>query len=110
MTKYGVHITETAEEDIDEALGYLITIKHNPTAAASLLEEFEVKKKAIIDFPLKYQTLDDPLLDFLGIRGMPVKKYFAFYMVEGNEIYIIRFLHQKQNWKFILKEDICNLV
>ena len=110
MTKYYVHIAETAEEDIDEALGYLITIKHNPTAAANLLEEIEAKKKTITDFPLKYQTIDDPLLDFLGIRNMPVKSYYIFYMIEGNNIYIIRFLHQKRNWKYILKEDIFNLV
>lgn len=108
MTTYCVRITETAENDIDETLGYLITIKHNPTAALKLLEEIEEKKKTVSDFPLKYQTIDDPLLDFLGIRSMPVKNYFAFYIVDGNTIYIIRFLHQKQNWKGILKSDFLN--
>ena len=101
MTKYYVHIAETAEEDIDEALGYLITIKHNPTAAANLLEEIEAKKKTITDFPLKYQTIDDPLLDFLGIRSMPVKSYYIFYMIEGNNIYILS--------GFCIKSEIGNI-
>lgn len=105
MTKFYVHIAETAEHDIDETLGYLIAIKHNPTAALILLEEIEKKKKTISDFPLKYQTVDDPFLAFFGIRCMPVKNYFAFYIVDGNNIYIIRFLHQKQNWKSILKTE-----
>ena len=108
MTKFYVHIAETAEHDIDETLGCLIAIKHNPTAALNLLEEIEKKKKTISDFPLKYQTVDDPLLEFLGIRCMPVKNYFAFYIVDGNNIYIIRFLHQKQNWKSILKTEFPN--
>ena len=43
MTTYCVRITETAENDIDETLGYLIAIKHNPTAALKLLEEIEEK-------------------------------------------------------------------
>ena len=110
MKKFYVHITESAEEDIDEALNYIITIKHNPTAAANLLEEIETKKNTIADFPFKYQTIDDSLLVFLGIRSMPVKNYYAFYMVERNDIYIIRFLHQKQNWKSILREKILTLI
>ena len=50
MTKFYVHIAETAEHDIDETLGYLIAIKHDPTAALILLEEIEKRRKRFLIF------------------------------------------------------------
>ena len=103
---YDIHITRTAERDLNSAADYIDFVLLNPQAADDLLDEAEKKICELSTFPEKYALVDDPVLKAWGIRFTPVKNYFAFYIIseENHTIYITRFLYGKRDWITILKQ------
>ena len=102
---YHAHITKAAERDVINASDYIDLVLKNPAAADSLLDEFESKVNALIEFPQQHPLVEDDLLSAWGIRFVMVKNYLAFYLVEEETatVFIIRFLYGKSNWLSILK-------
>ena len=47
--------------------------------------------------------MGDKLLAAWGVRFIQIKNYFAFYVVEENQVTVIRFLYAKSDWVSILK-------
>ena len=47
--------------------------------------------------------MEDKLLAAWGVRFIQIKNYFAFYIVEGNQVTVIRFLYAKSDRVSILK-------
>ena len=101
---YDIHITHTAEADLNSAVDYIDHILLNPQAAEDLLLEAEEKILDLAAFPEKYSLVTDPVLNTWGSRLVTVKNYLIFYVIseEDKRVYIVRFLHSKQNWNAIL--------
>lgn len=102
---YDIYITAAAEADLNRAADYIDHILLNPQAADDLLEEAEKQINDLSAFPEKYSLVEDPVLNVWGIRLTPVKDYLVFYVVSEDEkrVYIVRFLHSRQNWAAILR-------
>ena len=102
--KYEIRLTKTAEADLNGAVDYIDRILLAPQAAEDLLLEAEEKISALAEFPEKNAPAADPVLNAWGIRFTAVKNYLAFYTVSEEErrVYVIRFLHSRQNWSAIL--------
>lgn len=101
---YQIHITQTAERDLNSALDYIEFVLKNPTAADHLLDVVEKEMFSLSDFPMSKALVDDPILQSWGIRFVTVNNYLAFYIVENNTVHIIRFLYGKRDWMTILKK------
>ena len=101
---YNIHITKTADADLNSAVDFIDHIMLNPQAADNLLLEAEEKITDLATFPEKYSLVTDPVLNAWGIHLTTVKNYLILYTVSEEEkcVYIIRFLHSKQNWNAIL--------
>ena len=93
--KYHLQITRHAERDIREAADYIEFELYDPEASERLLNEVDQRISDLLDYPLKYAKIEDPVLEKQGIRSFPVMNYVVFYLVSGNVIYILRFLHQR---------------
>lgn len=104
--KYTIHITKTAERDLNGAADYIEFTLMNPDAAENLLAETEKKMNSIADFPEISPLIDDPILQSWKIRFTVIRNYLAFYLVfdEDSRIYLIRFLYKKRDWISILKQ------
>lgn len=102
---YTLHITHTAERDLNQAADYIEFVLKNPQAADDLLRETEEALNTIPCFPKKHPLADDKLLAAWGIRLVQVKNYLAFYVIaeETRQITVVRFLYAKSNWLSILK-------
>lgn len=105
---YRIHITQTAERDLNEALNYIEQVLFNPQAADDLLEEAEAKIMNLAAFPEKYPVVDDPVLNAWGIRFVAVKNYLAFYVIDEitQTVHIVRFLYARRDWGTILRKGI----
>ena len=105
--KYDIHITGTADEDLNRAVDYIDHILLNPQAADELLDKAEDLIADLAAFPEKYALVEDPVLNAWGVRFVAVNNYLAFYVVSEEEkrVSIVRFLHSKQNWISILKNS-----
>lgn len=100
---YHLHITTVAQRDIAYAADYIEFVLKNPKAADDLLEETDQKINALLPFPHEHPIVEDKLLSAWGIRFIQVKNYLAFYVVEKNQVTVIRFLYTKSDWISILK-------
>ena len=100
---YHLHITSVAQRDISQAADYIEFILKNPKAADDLLEETDQKINALLPFSREHPIVEDKLLAAWGIRFTQIKNYLAFYVVEENQVTVIRFLYAKSDWISILK-------
>ena len=100
---YHLHITNVAARDISQAADYIEFVLKNPKAADDLLEETDQKINALLPFPQEHPIVEDKLLAAWGIRFTQIKNYLAFYVIEENQVTVIRFLYAKSDWISILK-------
>ena len=100
---YHLHITSVAERDISQAADYIEFVLKNPKAADDLLEETDQKINALLPFSQEHPIVEDKLLAAWGIRFTQIKNYLAFYVIEENQVTVIRFLYAKSDWISILK-------
>lgn len=100
---YNIHITKTAERDLNSAVDYIEFVLKNPTAAGHLLDVAEEEINNLSEFPESRALIDDPVLKAWGIRFVTVNNYIAFYIIEDDIIHIIRFIYEKRDWITILK-------
>lgn len=102
---YILHITATAEKDLNHAADYIEFTLKNPQAADHLLNEVTKQINALLTFPKKHPLAADKLLASWGIRFIKIGNYLAFYIVseETEQIIVVRFLYEKSNWTSILK-------
>ena len=101
---YQLHITKTAERDLNDAADYIEFTLRNPTAADHLLELAERTISQLILFPEAHPIVNDPILSAWGIRFVVIQKYIAFYTIEDHTIFILRFLYGKRDWMPVLKQ------
>ena len=102
---YRIHITASAERDLNEAADYIEFTLLNPQAADSLLDKAEEEINALAFMPEKFKTVDDPILASWGIRMITVNNYLVFYIVDHKTetVHVIRFLYGKRDWVSILR-------
>ena len=100
---YHLHITSVAQRDISQAADYIEFVLKNPKAADDLLEETDQKINALLPFSQEHPIVEDKLLAAWGIRFTQIKNHLAFYVVEENQVTVIRFLYAKSDWISILK-------
>lgn len=101
---YTIHITTTAERDLNYAADYIEFVLKNPKAADDLLDEAEKRINSLADLPERFQLVNDPVLASWRIRFVIVNNYLAFYTVshERKLVTVVRFLYQKSDWNAIL--------
>lgn len=103
--KYTLHITRHAERDIRSAADYIEFELYDRNASDELLEEVQNKVSDLINSPMLYQLVEDPVLNSWGIRRFGVKNYNVFYVIQDEMIYVVRFLHQRRDWISLLKTE-----
>lgn len=100
-----LHITLTAEKDMNHAADYIEFVLKNPQAADHLLDEAEQKINALAQFSKQHPLVEDTILASWGIRFTQAGNYLAFYIVSDGEkkVTVVRFLYGKSDWISILK-------
>ena len=104
---YSITITEPAEQDLNSAVDYFITVLKAPKAAQTLLDEIEEKLNFLSTNPLVYEIENDDYLQERNIRSVLVRSHLVFYIVNQNleEVVILRILYARRNWVNILRNN-----
>ena len=105
---YSVKITDLAEEDILSTVKYISGVLKNTVAANNLLDEIEKHEKILEEMPNIYSFVNDEYLFQKGLKYVRIKNYLMFYTIDENVkiVNVIRFLHGRMNWQYILKEIV----
>ena len=105
---YKLKITNSAKNDLQEALLYIKNQLDAPKAAQDLYSEFIKRTKILKTFPKIASVVKDKILAELKIRTLLIKNYFVVYTIDeqNKNVSIIRFLYAKSNYTEILKSDV----
>lgn len=104
---YALHITLTAERDMNHAADYIEFTLKNPQAADHLLDKAEEQISSLSQFLQKHPLVEDRILASWGVRFIQVDNYLAFYVIseETGQVTVIRFLYAKRDWISTLRSD-----
>ena len=69
---YDLHITRSAENDLNEAADYIEYVLLNPDAADRLLDAATERISTLAQFAERNTLVDDPVLKAWGIRFIQV--------------------------------------
>ena len=93
-----VVLTEQAIADV-LAIGEYIR-PHNPTRAASFVEELLDHCERLEQFPLKHPLV--PRYEHHGIRRCVHANYLIFYRIQDPQIEVVHILHGAQDYESLL--------
>ena len=97
---YKVKVTNEADADIDEIIGYIVNSLKNSIAARNLLSEIEHSYDILTESPEAFSYCEDSYLRKMGYRKIPVKHYIIFYRVDHTEktVYIMRVIYGRRDY------------
>jgi toxin ParE1/3/4 len=82
---FSIRIRRLASNDIDDIAAYIS--QDNPLRAESFTDEISKKIMTIAERPFSFPARDDLMI---GLRSALIGNYLILFMVEGNEVDIIR--------------------
>ncbi len=97
---YKIEVTQSAQSDLNNILGYIVTELSNPSAAAHLLDEVERYYGILGDSPLLYAECTQALLRPSHYRKVVIGGYLLIYRVNAEQqvVYIERFFSNLQDY------------
>ncbi len=97
---YKLIITKTAEDQIDNIVGYVAKVLNNVTAAKSILSDIELAYTKLENSAEIFPYCNDSYLEGRGYRKINLKRhdYVIIYRVEETRVYILGVFHMKENY------------
>ncbi len=104
---YKIHITKTAETDLNTAIDYIEFTLLNPQAADNLLDKTVEAINKLSYMPQIHSLVEDSVLNAWGIRFIVINNYITFFTIDEQlkTVYILRYIYGKRNWIEILKSE-----
>lgn len=98
---YKINLMQSAEEDLDHFVSYLLFEKKSEQAAKNLLDDFERTKEELTRVAESFSFCDNPRLRKLGYRRINFlsHRYFMLYRVVGNMVFIDSIFHELQDYE-----------
>lgn len=94
--KHTVRLLRIAEDDLSEIISYIAADR--PSAAESLATLIEKKLRLLTRNPRLGRIPNEEELARLGYRYLVIENYLAFYIIEGQTIYVHRILHGARDY------------
>ena len=104
MSEYKIVIEKTAENDLLGILSYISDNLHEPGTAFRIYGSIKKEILTLCKMSFRYSVLNEEPYSSLGVRGIPVENYIAFYVVDETEktVHIFRILYNRREWQYLL--------
>ena len=101
---YKVTISDAAEGDLNEIIGYIATALANPQAAASLADKIATCYDDLSRTPYMYGQCLNLRLQALGYRRVSIQNYIMVYRVdeESKTVYVLRFFYGPSDYERLI--------
>ena len=98
---YNVLLTRSAENDLDEIIGYIMNDLCNPTAAAALLDAIAATYAHLSETPHMYALCQAKLLSPSGYRKAVIRGYLMIYRIDEERqfVYVERFFSDLEDFE-----------
>ncbi len=98
---FTVRYLRTAEKDLEDIFDYIL--RDSPSAAAAMLEKFDIAISRLADAPEIGASPKDERLKRLGYRMLIVDEYLVFYVIKARTetVQIRRIIHGARQYGFL---------
>ena len=99
--EYKVVITADAEEDLNQYIRYLLTVKKSDQAAKNVLDDFEATMRSLESGAGSWKPCDNPRLKELGYRRINFlsHKYFMLCRIDEDTVFVDNIFHELQDYE-----------
>lgn len=100
MSRYDIHITEPAENELYEIKRYIEEELLEPGIARKMVNKIAISINTLEEMPFRNSLVADERLAKQGIRKTMVDNYVVFYCFDDKYkiVTIIRILYGKRDW------------
>jgi len=104
MDNYNVKISDLAKQDIRDTGAYIRDELLNPDASLNTTDTIIDEIFKLENMPARVPLVRDERLAKMGIRGLVILNYIAFFRINENSkgVDIVRVLYSRRDWKAIL--------
>ena len=92
-----VAVSKEAQRDLTRIRNYIRDELCNPSAASRIIHALRTAIEGLQLFPNRGRPLDAMLSIHTEYRFLPCENYCIFYLVNGEEEFVVRILHQRQD-------------
>lgn len=98
---YKVNLMQTAANDLDMFVKYLLFEKKNEQVARNLLDDFEKTKDNLSRVAGSLKLCENPNLRKLGYRRINflAHRYFMLYRIENDMVFVDSIFHELQDFE-----------
>ena len=100
--RYELRYTWDAVNDLDSIFAYISD--DNRSAATAILDRIEYTLLLLQDNP-RIGAVLGASMELSDYRKIVVKPYIIFYRIDENILYVLRVLHNRQDWLHLLFES-----
>ncbi len=100
MKRLRLIVSDAAREDLNQVFDYIQA--DNPTAAEKFLNQIEASLSTLSSFPSRGKLARDESLRARDYRILVIGEYLAFYRIQGSAVNIIRVIHGRRHYTFLL--------
>ena len=104
MKQYNVKITSKALADMEAIYDYIADELLNPDAAIGQYNRIADAIESLKVFPERCRLFDSQPEHDLGMRQIPVDNYTAIYVIQGNDVVVLRVLYSASDINARLRE------
>lgn len=99
--EYKVIVSEDAERELEEFVGYLLFEKKNEQAAANLLDDFKATVLSLSKVAESLKLCENTKLRAQGYRRINFRshRYFMLYRVKENKVFVDDIFHELQDYE-----------
>lgn len=104
-SKWGYQLTQKADADLDDIVGYIAVELANPKAASDFVDKLQGVIEEICSFPESGSPIVNEFMPNTEVRKKLVDNYIMYYLPDFNEkvIFVLRIIYGRRNMDEILR-------
>lgn len=99
---YEILIADAAQKDLDDIFTYINEKFLAPQAASNTLNNIKLTILKVAEVPEigidVSKRLNRQFQESETLRMIPAGNYLVFYIISGQEVFVLRVLYQRRNW------------
>ncbi len=105
-SKWGYRLTQKADADLDDIVGYIAVDLANPTAASDFVDTLQRVIEEARSFPESGSPVVNEFVPNTEVRKKTVGNYLMYYLPDSAEkmIFVLRIVYGRRNMDEILRQ------
>ena len=103
MKTYSIVYSEEAKQDLINIKSYIKYNLKEPKIAEELISKIKNEVETLKSNPESFALIDEEYIKRMEMRKIIIKNHIIFYIINNNNVEIVRIMNSRRNWIKLLK-------